>query len=371
MNIIVIFTYGISLKDWHETGILKRELKIYKKIIDDHDIKFTFITFGNSEDKKYINEKNIEVIPVYEYVQRQNNKYFRFISSFIFPFKIRKYLNNKSLIKTNQLNGVWLAIILKKLLKIPLYVRTGYNLYEFSNLEKKSLIKRTFYYQLTKIALKKADLYSVTSKEDKAFLEQTFEIDGDIKIIPNYVDTLTYEDFSNRYEDRLLTVGRVENQKNYKTLIKQLQKTEYFLDLVGDGTNKMQLQKYAEDIQTKVNFLGKIEHDKLMKIYKNYKVFVSSSLYEGNSKVILEAMASGCVVVAYENKNNKELITSGENGYLYTSEKELITIVDQIFSDKKIYDHISNNAYKKIQENNLLKNIISNEIKLYKNLINY
>ena len=51
MNIILIFTYGISLKDWHETGILKRELKIYKKIIDNYDIKFTFITFGNSEDK--------------------------------------------------------------------------------------------------------------------------------------------------------------------------------------------------------------------------------------------------------------------------------------------------------------------------------
>ena len=113
MNIILIFTYGISLKDWHETGILKRELKIYKKIIDNYDIKFTFITFGNSEDKKYINEKNIEVIPVYEYIQRQNNKYFRFISSLTFPFKIQKYLNNKSLIKTNQLNGVWLAIILK------------------------------------------------------------------------------------------------------------------------------------------------------------------------------------------------------------------------------------------------------------------
>ena len=46
----------------------------------------------------------------------------------------------------------------------------------FRILKKKSFLKRTFYYQLTRIALKKADLYSVTSKEDKAFLDQTFKL---------------------------------------------------------------------------------------------------------------------------------------------------------------------------------------------------
>ena len=30
----------------------------------------------------------------------------------------------------------------------------------------------------------------------------------------------------------------------------------------------------------------------------DYKYFVTSTLYEGNPKAILEAMASGCVVVA-------------------------------------------------------------------------
>ena len=41
-------------------------------------------------------------------------------------------LHNVDLIKTNQLNGSWVGIILKFMLKKPLIIRTGYNLYEFS-----------------------------------------------------------------------------------------------------------------------------------------------------------------------------------------------------------------------------------------------
>ena len=369
MNIILIFTYGVSLKDWSETGILKRELEIYNKMTDLYDVKFTFITYGNKEDIGFFDNKNIEIIPIYKYVKKYKNKYLRFLMSFIFPFRIRKILIDKSLIKTNQLNGVWIGIILKKLLKIPLFVRTGYNLYEFSIYEKKSKIKRFFFHQLTKIALKASDLYSVTSNQDKKFLEKNFKFDKEIKLIPNWVNKISYKDFNDRHCNNLLTVGRIEDQKNYKLLIDQLKKTDYELDLIGDGSRKNELKNYSKELNSKVNFLGKKAHEDLIEFYKNYRIFISSSLYEGNSKVILEAMASGCVVVAFDNKNNREIISDEKNGFLYTTENELISKINKVITDEKLYEFISKNGYEQIKNNNLLKKIVLDEIEYYKFLI--
>ncbi len=369
MNIILIFTYGVSLKDWNETGILKRELEIYNKMIDLYGVKFTFITYGNKDDISLLNNRNIEIIPIYEYIKKYKNKYLRFLMSFIFPFRIKKILIDKNLIKTNQLNGVWTGIILKRLLKIPLFVRTGYNLYEFSIYENKSKIKKIFFHQLTKIALKMSDLYSVTSNQDKKFLEKNFKFDNEIKLIPNWVNKISYKDFNDRHCNNLLTVGRIEDQKNYKLLIDQLKGTNYELDLIGDGSRKNQLKKYSKKLNSKVNFLGKKAHEDLIEFYKNYRIFISSSLYEGNSKVILEAMASGCVVVAFDNKNNREIIDDEKNGFLYTTENELVNKINRIIKDEKFYDFISKNAYEQIKSKNLLKKIVNDEVEYYKFLI--
>jgi hypothetical protein len=49
LNIGVIFTYGISLKSWKKSGILNREIKIYRKL-SEKSFKYTLITFGTDED---------------------------------------------------------------------------------------------------------------------------------------------------------------------------------------------------------------------------------------------------------------------------------------------------------------------------------
>ena len=46
MKVIVIFTYGISLKHWVDSGIYDREMLLYQGLEKEHGIEFTFITFG-------------------------------------------------------------------------------------------------------------------------------------------------------------------------------------------------------------------------------------------------------------------------------------------------------------------------------------
>ena len=46
MNVIILFTYGVSLNDWYESGLLGRELKLYEEIARSNNIKYRLFTYG-------------------------------------------------------------------------------------------------------------------------------------------------------------------------------------------------------------------------------------------------------------------------------------------------------------------------------------
>ena len=54
----------------------------------------------------------------------------------------------------------------------------------------------------------------------------------------------------------------------------------------------------------------------MLDIYKNYKYFVSTANFEGNSKVILK-LSRGCIVIAKDIENNREIIKHMESGLLF------------------------------------------------------
>lgn len=72
MKVLLLFTFGVSLKDWFDSGLLSRELKIYKNLHRKYNVSFVFITYGSKEDLAFVNEYDfIKVIPVYEYLTKK------------------------------------------------------------------------------------------------------------------------------------------------------------------------------------------------------------------------------------------------------------------------------------------------------------
>ena len=81
MHIILFFTYGISLKDWDESGILNREIELYKSLSKNRNTKFTFVTYGDKEDLKYsylLDDLNI--IPIYSLIDKSKYKIINFLN---------------------------------------------------------------------------------------------------------------------------------------------------------------------------------------------------------------------------------------------------------------------------------------------------
>lgn len=364
MNVALFLTYGYSIKTWKESGTLDREIAVYKKLNQLKNINFYIISYGDSSDESILNnEHGIKVFPIYEHINKSKFKYVNLIKSLTIPILLKNNLDEISLVKQHQLHGCWVSIIYSYLIRKPYYLRTGYDMYLFSKQEGKSFLIRSFFKFLTYFGMRFSNIYSVTSNSDLLFLKERYKKDSTkLKLRPNFVEVLS-NDFEKRYNNKILCVGRLEDQKNFQLLLNEFQNTSNFLeiDLVGDGSLKNDLSLYSINNNVKVNFFGIIDNNKLLKMYTKYKFFFTASKFEGNPKTLLEAMASGCVVFASDIPNHKELIQNEVNGFLFSLEKpELKELFFKVSNENEYLSKISNNAIKSVSINNSVNNLVEN-----------
>ena len=369
MHIIVFSTYGYSLETWHISGTLKRELDLYKKINKEYGVNFTFVTYGNDRDLEFdINIKGSNVVPIYSLINYNKNPIIRYINSFIIPFKIKNIVKKADILHQHQLLGSWIPIICKVIYRKKLLTRTGYDMYEFSKHQKKNLLVKFLYKLLTKITFIFSDIYTVTSLSDKSLFKENEKI----KLRPNWVYKTDHYDFDKRYTKRILSVGRLVSQKNYEYLIKEFKNTKgnLTIDIYGSGQNLYNLKKLAKELNVDLIIYENLSHDELAKIYLNYKFFITTSLYEGNPKTVLEAMSSGCIVLASNIPNHRELIQNTHNGYLYNLEnKKLINLFLELNKDQKNLEKVSENAFKEISYKNSIELLSSKTYNDYLSII--
>ncbi len=363
MNIILFFTYGISLNDWKNSGILNKELTIYKKLYKNKDVNFTFITYGDKSDLSILDVKEkIQVLPVYQSRKFIKNKYLRFLDSLLIPFRLKNQIKQADIYKTNQLLGAWVPIIAKLLYKKPLIVRTGYDLLTFSILNKKKKIKVLFYKLLTRYSLSKCDLYIVSSKVDRDFLANKFaKFKYKIKVRPNWILNNVQKGFSNRYDKKIISVGRLEEQKNFHELIESISGSDYEVVVYGAGSQKNMLENFAKEIGVSLEIKNPIDNDSLLKELNKYRAYITTSNFEGNPKAVLEAMSCGCVVIAKNNKNILEIIENNYNGFIFKNKNEVVSILNDIISDKNKWDSYSNRSLGSVLKNNEINKILDDE----------
>jgi len=135
----------------------------------------------------------------------------------------------------------------------------------------------------------------------------------------NWVESFEVGTISDR-ETTIISVGRLEYQKNYEFIIKELSNLRLELQIVGEGSMKDELLNLAKKLNTNLRITQRMDNKELTRKFMNIKLFVIPSHFEGNPKVLLEAMAAGCVVFASNIKNHSEIIEEGVNGFLFELE---------------------------------------------------
>lgn len=374
MNIVYFLTYGYSLKTWDQSSALIREIKYFNFLSEQYGYKFFIVTYGDEEDLNYENLfLNAEIIPIYKYIKKSKFKLVNLFLSFFYSFRIKNLINeNISITKQNQLLGSWVSYCFKKITKSKLFIRTGYDMYLFSIKDKKSLLKQLLYRQLTSLSLVFADIYSVSSNSDYDFLKIKFlkkRKKQEVFLLPNWVDTATSEKIKFR-EETIISVGRLETQKNYSFLIKEFSKISQNLIIYGKGTKKLKLINLAKKYKTNLEIIEQVDNKSLLIKLSNTKFFILGSHFEGHPKALLEAMGAGCIVLASKISNHEEIIEDGVDGYLFEIKKNsLKKLFENISSkDEEELQNISYNAIRKIQSNFSISKIANEENRLIRSL---
>jgi len=114
----------------------------------------------------------------------------------------------------------------------------------------------------------------------------------------------------------LLYVGRLSAEKeieNIKPVLEAIPNAR--LALVGDGPNREALKIHFAGTHT--NFVGYLQGLELASAFASADAFLFPSRTETLGLVLLEAMAAGCPVVAAGTGGILDIVTDGENGYLF------------------------------------------------------
>jgi len=126
---------------------------------------------------------------------------------------------------------------------------------------------------------------------------------------------------------QIICVSRLTQRKGLHFLISAFAKiiSEFpnvQLKIVGEGDaqEKLEFQTKELGLKEKINFTGRIEHEKLPSIYSQSSVFVLPSLNEGMSNTMLEALATGLPIIATNTGGTKELVEDGVNGFIVKME---------------------------------------------------
>ena len=142
-------------------------------------------------------------------------------------------------------------------------------------------------------------------------------------IIPNPITDNLPSPFEGERKKCIVSVGRLEPQKNQKLLIKAFskflkQEPEYTLRIFGKGSLQRELEDEAKRlfIYDKVDFAG-FSND-IANDIKDATMFVLSSDYEGISNSMLEALAMGIPVISTDCPcgGSKMMIENYVNGIL-------------------------------------------------------
>lgn len=373
ISMCLFFTYESSLKGWSESGILDREVSLYKKLVEQ-GVKIAFFTYGNEDDYEYRKLfPGIEIIPVYVSVKKLKNRKLAFFQSLLFPIKFRKVLKKYKIFKTNQMWGAWVPLIAKWLCKRKLLVRCGFEHYYTLIAEGSKVFTRLWFYWLSRLVYSSAEHIILTAEYISKFVEKTFHIPiNKISVYSNFVDTELFfpKESEKVFDKRILFIGRLSREKNLFALIKACKNIDIGLDLAGEGSLRIELNTFAKQINADATFLGILSNNDIPSLIAKYPIFILPSFYEGNPKAMLEAMSCAKAVIGSDVGGIREIINDGENGILCGAKaSEISSSIKKLISNRQLRLKMGKNAREYVIKNASIGEIVKKEIEIYKKIL--
>ena len=135
-------------------------------------------------------------------------------------------------------------------------------------------------------------------------------------------------------------------------VLKEEPKTKFFI--AGDGPERERLEMEAArlNVNSSVQFLGGVPHGQMADLLSKADIYISTSLHDGTSVSLLEAMACGTFPVVTDIRSNREWVSDGVNGFLVPTEGEamLAKRIVEIIRNKKMIEEVCGKNQKIVEQ---------------------
>lgn len=162
-------------------------------------------------------------------------------------------------------------------------------------------------------------------------------------------------------KNQVLVVGRLsEKQKRISIIIriwKDIEKKhkDWELIIVGNGPDKKNYETLAQKYKlTNVRFVG--QQSNTGAFYKDAKIFMMTSIWEGWGLTLVEALYYQCVPILFDNFSAcHDIITNGKNGILIPNNNRMIFTekLDELIKDQTKLNKLASECRESIQKFNI------------------
>jgi glycosyltransferase involved in cell wall biosynthesis len=215
-------------------------------------------------------------------------------------------------------------------------------------------VVESFIHSVTRIYERNVDRFIVPSI-DMAKRLISFGVAADqINVIPHYIDLKKWQP-AQEVGEGILFAGRLWPDRGLDHVLavaKAFPETQVYV--AGDGYERASFEaKIAMQGLTNVHMLGRLEGVQLQHLFQSVRlIYFPTMTLDTFGLTVLEAMASGKPVVTTKLGAMTELITNGENGFLYDPKhiEDAIESIRKLLSDEALARNFGKAARKKAEE---------------------
>jgi glycosyltransferase involved in cell wall biosynthesis len=314
MKIALFFTEGMSLRGWHEAGLLHRDSALYEQLCAaGHEV--FFVTYGFADDADYLPAGS----PIQVLTRPQG------MGQREYSWKIhavhRAHLADADVIKSHQVTGARYAAYARWKLGVKQYIaRCGYLPSYFMSQEGAPRSKKMRNWLEEFLSFHLASAICVPSRAEINYLRRRYRINtGKARPCPNWVDARFFAPDANTEKNprRICFVGRFHPQKDPLLLLDALRGLpDVELLMIGGGPLRPEIEAGIAAAGIKATLLDRVDNEDLPRYLNSSALYVLPTRYEGGSpKTLFEAMACELPVISTDGFGVDEAFQDGVQGH--------------------------------------------------------
>lgn len=214
-------------------------------------------------------------------------------------------------------------------------------------------LKIRFRETIRSVVYRKFDGFLYAGQMSKQFIEKYCKENAEKIFLPNLIDNVFFservidadkkcevlERLAVKEGNRVFIISaRLSEDKGIIPFLNELVAVNstkpYVILIAGEGDKKTEIEKLIQREKLPVKLLGYKSQQEMRMLYQIADAFILPSVVDPNPLTCIEALWSGLPMLVSEHVGNyPEVIQQGQNGYVFSYEKDACEVIERFFNE--------------------------------------